>query len=90
MLNNQKTDYALRLKGRKADEEAFVLIKDNYYVGYGFIPKSENILHFEEMDTFLKPRKNTLETQRLIAAYLRKNPKSAIVMEKSPTVSMSI
>lgn len=77
-LQDEKTDYAIRLKGRKTDEEAFVLVKDNYYVGYGFIPKSENVYHLDEMDTFLKPRKNTLETQRLIEAYLRKNPNSII------------
>ncbi len=88
-LQNQKTDYAIRLKGRNTDEEAFVLVKDNYYVGYGFIPKSENIHHFDEMDTFLKPRINTLETQRLITAYLRKNPKSIIEIDRLPTVSIS-
>jgi DNA polymerase-3 subunit epsilon len=89
-LQNQKTDYAIRLKGRTVEEEAFVLIRENYYVGYGFIPTSENIQHLEELDTFLKPRKNTLETQRLIAAYLRKNPNSVTGLEKEMIDSISI
>lgn len=86
-LQDEKTDYAIRLKGRKTDEEAFVLVKDNYYVGYGFIPKSQNVYHLDEMDTFLKPRKNTLETQRLIEAYLRKNPNS-IIAKGSEVISL--
>jgi len=39
-INNNKENVVLKQKGRHNQEEAFVLIKDNIYLGYCFIDKS--------------------------------------------------
>ncbi len=89
-LQDKKSDYVISLKGRNAEEDAFVLVKDDCYAGYGFIPKEENLNHLNSLDTFLKPKRNTLEAQRIIASYILKNPKSLIGLEKETTDSVSI
>lgn len=80
-LGKNKNDYAIRLKGRNHEEDAFVLVRDNYYAGYGFVPKEEDLHRSGAIDAFLRPKKNTLETQRIIASFLYKNPKLVIGLE---------
>lgn len=56
-MSNQKDDVVLKEKGRNEDEEAFVMIKDGEYLGYGFIGKHEQINHIDDLNTFLIPQK---------------------------------
>ncbi|MGB3150702.1 MAG: exonuclease domain-containing protein [Maribacter sp.] len=89
-LKDKKTDFLLSLKGRNKNEDAFVLVRNNYYAGYGYIPKSENLHHIDGVDTFLMPKKNTLETQKIIESFLHKNPKLVIELEQVISNSIAI
>lgn len=73
-LRGAVTDFAIKTNGRHVDELAFVLVRNNNYCGYGFTPKETSIEKLEDLETFLLPQKNTLETQRIIESYIRKNP----------------
>mgnify|MGYP003641050563 FL=1 len=75
-LKEVQTDVFIKIKGRTADENAFVFIQENNYSGYGFVPKETPIHQPKDLETFIVRQKNTLETQRIIESYLRKNPDS--------------
>jgi DNA polymerase-3 subunit epsilon len=69
-----RSDLLIKTTGRNADENAFVLIRDNNYSGYGFAPKNIAIEKIEDVETFILHQKNTLETQRIVESYVLKNP----------------
>ena len=75
-LKEVQTDVFIKIKGRTADENAFVFIQENNYSGYGFVPKETPIHQPQDLVTFIVRQKNTLETQRIIESYLRQNPDS--------------
>ncbi|TDT47137.1 DNA polymerase-3 subunit epsilon [Maribacter spongiicola] len=68
----------IKTSGRTMEENGFVIIRENNYVGYGFAPTDVAIAQIEDLEMFITPQKNTLETQRIVESYLRKNPESAI------------
>ena len=69
-----RSDLLIKNKGRHADENAFVLVRDNHYSGYGFIPKNIPVEKIEDVETFIVYQKNTLETQRIVESYVLRNP----------------
>lgn len=73
-LKEIQSDLVIKTNGRNAEENAFVIIQENSYAGYGFVPKETAIEHMEDLETFIIPQKNTLETQRIVESYIRKNP----------------
>ena len=77
-LKEVQSNLVIKTKGRNSDEHGFVLIRENNYVGYGFAPKETTIEYLEDLDVFIVPQKNTLETQRIVESYLRKNPDSIL------------
>ena len=73
-LKEMQSDLVIKTNGRNAEENAFVIIQENSYAGYGFVPKETPIEHIEDLETYIIPQKNTLETQRIVESYIRKNP----------------
>jgi DNA polymerase-3 subunit epsilon len=81
-LKEKKNNYIIKGKGRTTEEETIVLIKNNLYAGYGFVPMEAQIATYEQLEPFLKLQKNTLESQRIVASYILKHPKGVIEIEK--------
>lgn len=79
-LKDIQSDLVIKTNGRNAEENAFVIIQENSYAGYGFIPKEFSIEHIEDLETFIIPQKNTLETQRIVESYMRKNPNAIFAL----------
>lgn len=75
-FKEMQSDIVIKTKGRNTDENAFVILREKKYSGYGFVPKDSTITHIEDLEIFIIPQKNTLETQRIVENYIRKNPKS--------------
>ncbi|WP_339628858.1 exonuclease domain-containing protein [uncultured Maribacter sp.] len=73
-LKEIQSDLVIKTNGRNTEENAFVIIQENNYAGYGFVPKETPIEHIEDLETYIIPQKNTLETQRIVESYIRKNP----------------
>ena len=69
----------IKEKGRNQDENAVVLIADGMYKGYGFIDHEVSISTLEDIEAFITPQKNTVETESILAAYLLKNTEAKIL-----------
>lgn len=64
----------IKEKGRQSNEEAFILITEGQYRGFGFIEKSQQIDTLDDLENFLERKKENLDTKRIISWYLRKFP----------------
>ncbi|EPR70352.1 DNA polymerase III epsilon subunit [Winogradskyella psychrotolerans RS-3] len=69
-MSDQKSDIIVREKGRHDNEEAFVMVKNGDYLGYGFVDKEETINHIDDLDTFLIPQKNNMDIQKILRSRL--------------------
>ncbi|RIV46872.1 exonuclease domain-containing protein [Flagellimonas pelagia] len=63
----------IKEKGRDENESAVILIADGMYKGYGFIDNDSDISYMEDIEAFITPQKNTIETESILGAYLLKN-----------------
>lgn len=66
----------LKEKGRTSEEDAFVLLKNGTYMGYGFIDKAEVITNNEDLENYLIPQKDNLDIQKILRSV--KKPKTSI------------
>ncbi|WP_149274901.1 exonuclease domain-containing protein [Pareuzebyella sediminis] len=82
-------DLIIKEKGRKYGEDAFILIRDGNYSGYGFVEGDTPICYLEDIEPYLTPQKNTLECQRIVQSYLHKagNELITIKLEQSALLS---
>ena len=71
-LQSKKESYFLKLPGRVKSEEAFVLVKDGVYEGFGFIPLEYPVRSIADFEAFIEPYDNTYFTNRSIHQYLNK------------------
>lgn len=72
-ITDSTQNIVLKEKGRHLQENAFVMIKNGSYLGYGFVETSEQILNAEGLETFLIPQKNTSQIQGILRAALIKH-----------------
>jgi DNA polymerase-3 subunit epsilon len=68
----KKGNYLIKETGRDRNEDAFILIKDGVYSGYGFIPKDLSIGSVQDIEAFVKPQPGSLEAERLVNSYVLK------------------
>lgn len=71
-LTLESETYVIREKGRHFNEEAFILVKNGRYHGYGYIDTDVQISGIEDFDPFLKIQEATYHTHKIINWYLRK------------------
>jgi len=72
-MSLKKEDFIIKEKGRHIDEEAFVLVRNNVYSGYGFIEKEIELNSYADVEAFVIPQKSTVETESIIKSYLNGN-----------------
>ena len=81
-IKSQREHFIIREKGRTPLEDAFVLVKDSTYMGYGFVEKEFNITSYGDLDAFLIHQPNTLETESIIKSYVSKNSKNIVIHQE--------
>ncbi|MEO1485736.1 MAG: exonuclease domain-containing protein [Bacteroidota bacterium] len=80
--DTSENSYLLLEKGRHSEEQAFVFMERGQYRGYGFIEREVDICHWQDIEAFLIPQKNTSETQRIVESFLPKyNPNHFVSLE---------
>jgi len=70
----------IKTNGRTMEENGFVVIRENNYAGYGFAPTDVAIKQIEDLEMFIIPQKNTLETQRIVESYIRNHPTAVFAL----------
>lgn len=71
--SSQKEIRIIKEKGREPTENGVVLIEEGIYKGYGFIDHEMEISTLADIEAFIIPQKNTLETQRIVESLLPKS-----------------
>lgn len=75
----ESTSYAIRDKGRHYEEEAFVLVKEGRYQGFGYIDNDVQITSVEDYEPFLQLQQATFHTHKILKSYLRKYGEGKLV-----------
>lgn len=65
-LKNSAKNVVLKQQGRNNQEDAFIMIENSTYRGYGFVEKSEQIMNNEDLERFLIPQKDNIDVQRVL------------------------
>lgn len=71
-LGEETPTYVIREKGRHFKEEAFVLVKDGRYQGFGYIDIDVPISTVDDYEPFLTLQEATYHTHKILSNYLRK------------------
>lgn len=69
-INSNAEEVVIKEKGRHATEDAFVLVRNGTYLGYGFIDKAEDIPNNTVLDNFLIPQKDNLDIQSILRKFM--------------------
>lgn len=78
-LEKQTASFVIRERGRHYEEEAFVLVKQGRYQGFGYIDTDVQILDIEDYDPFLKMQSATYHTNKILSSYLRKQGEGKVI-----------
>ncbi len=60
----------IKQTGRNVDEEAFIMVKNGLYLGYGFIDNDLQINHADELEHHLIKQKDNVDVQRILRKVL--------------------
>ncbi len=83
---NAKVDEALRSlspsgehliigeKGRSPEEQGIIWIEDGVFKGYGFVERDRSLDGLPDLEAVIEPQPRYPETDRILEAYLLKNP----------------
>lgn len=71
-VKNESENLIIEQPGRHPEENAFILIQNGTYKGYGFVEKEEQIVHPEDLEPFLIPQKDSIDIQRVLRPLISK------------------
>ena len=71
-LQEDSSSFVIREKGRHFEEEAFVLVRQGVYQGFGFIDTQAQVMGPQDYEPFLKRQPATYHTHKILSNYLRK------------------
>ncbi|SDB34608.1 DNA polymerase-3 subunit epsilon [Flavobacteriaceae bacterium MAR_2010_188] len=74
-MQEESKNIILKEEGRTKDEESFIMLRDGKYLGYGFISREEQIVHEDQLETFLIRQHDNMDVQRILRKSIM-NPKS--------------
>ncbi len=69
-ITKQNLNKIIKKPGRTASEEAFIMIKNGVYQGYGFIDNDLQITDEDALDFYLIPQKDNLDIQKVLRKHL--------------------
>ncbi len=71
-LNKKAENFYLKLPGRDQTEDSFILVQEDFYRGYGFIPKSAIVNSLNDLESFLIPQPHNYFSSRSINEHIVK------------------
>lgn len=65
-IRSSNQNLILKEKGRHIDEDAFILVKNGLYLGYGFVDRDTDLNDIQELENFLIPQKDSVDVWRIL------------------------
>ena len=65
-LRSSNQNLILKERGRHHDEDAFILVRDGVYLGYGFIDRDADLSRTEDLEHYLIPQKDNVDVWRIL------------------------
>lgn len=78
-LRLENESYVIKERGRTNEEEAFVLVTDGVYKGFGFISQEEQVANATMLENYLLPKKSTYHTGVILRSYFKKKKTPHII-----------
>lgn len=72
-MSSSSANLVIKQKGRHSNEQAFILIDNGTYVGYGFIDQNEQISSATDVEAFLIPQKDNADIRRILRKEIDKH-----------------
>ncbi|WP_081211735.1 exonuclease domain-containing protein [Salegentibacter sediminis] len=89
-ITEESSTFVIREKGRHFEEEAFILVKEGTYQGFGFIDTETQVNQPEDYEAFLKRQSATYYTHKILSNYLRKQGAPKLIFFENQSDSNSI
>lgn len=80
-MENKQQSYAIVEKGRNPSENCIVLIENDEYKGFGFVPNDIAVAYFDEFKEYIKRYENNFYTSKILNAYLHNNSKNSKIIK---------
>lgn len=75
----ENESYIIKEQGRTLEESAFIYVDRGVYKGFGFVPETEQLERFEQIEDYLLPKKSTYHTDIIVRSYLKRHKKPNIL-----------
>ncbi|MDX1470061.1 MAG: exonuclease domain-containing protein [Flavobacteriaceae bacterium] len=62
----QSQNIVIKEKGRTKEEDAFIMLREGRYLGYGFINRNEQIVHPDQLESYLIKQPDSMDVQRIL------------------------
>jgi DNA polymerase-3 subunit epsilon len=69
---HDERSYVIQTNGRSREEKGFVWVEKGRFLGFGYIPDSDQIGHVEDMRDYLRSCYDTQDSQTIIESHLKK------------------
>ncbi|MGM0934267.1 MAG: exonuclease domain-containing protein [Bacteroidota bacterium] len=89
-ITEESSTFVIREKGRHFEEEAFVLVKEGNYQGFGFIDNETQVNRPEDYEPFLKRQTATYHTHKILSNYMRKQGAPRVIFFENISDSQMI
>nr|WP_285903366.1 exonuclease domain-containing protein [Arenibacter sp. H213] len=76
------TTYIIKEVGRHKDESAIVVVENGVYKGFGYIPKKNKIVDFEEYAQLITRMQDNIDVHKILRRYLSQEVNKSIILEQ--------
>lgn len=73
--------FVIQEQGRTPNENAYVLIVNGIYKGFGYAPKSNILTTVSDYTNIISTQKDTTDVKRILNSYLKKNTNSTTILD---------
>lgn len=81
----QAENFIIKEAGRNSNENAYILISNGIYKGFGYANKNIEIVTLNDCYKIIDSQKDNNDTKRILNAYLRKNTNSIEILTDTKT-----
>jgi DNA polymerase-3 subunit epsilon len=73
--------FVIQEQGRTPKENAYVLIVNGIYKGFGYAPKSSNLTSVSDYTNIITSQKDTTDVKRILNSYLKKHTETTTIFD---------